>query len=222
MQGGDKYINRYPEKDLVRILKESGYHSSEWEETDLEEDQQEDEVTTINAVEKKTSLYIYDRWWRSSSVCIFYNFYLYYYINANLIYLFKLKRLLHQRIDPTVEFLRKKQPQLKRKRANKEKTTGVPPVGAPSWTLSIEALEKLGRSTDKIPIYDPEDSEDDHQHGDNDNNIVESSKRNKRKSNVEDNNHTAESSKGNKRKSKHDKQKKSKSKSKTRKVILAR
>ena len=88
MQGDDKYINRYPEKDLVRILKESGYHSSEWEETDLEEDQQEDEVTTINAVEKKTSLYIYDIWWHSSSVCIFYNFYLYYYINTNLIYLF--------------------------------------------------------------------------------------------------------------------------------------
>lgn len=77
MKGGDKYINRYPEKDLVQILKESGYHSSEWEETDLEEDQQEaveDEVITVNEVEKKTSLYIYDNWWRSSSVCIFYDF----------------------------------------------------------------------------------------------------------------------------------------------------
>ena len=93
MKGGDKYINRYPEKDLVQILKESGYHSSKWEETDLEEDleedqQEDDEITTVNAVEKKTSLYIYDIWWRFSSVCIFYNFYLYYYINANLIYLF--------------------------------------------------------------------------------------------------------------------------------------
>ena len=38
MEGNDKYIKRYPEKDLVQILKESGYHSSEWEETDPEEE----------------------------------------------------------------------------------------------------------------------------------------------------------------------------------------
>ena len=62
MKGNDKYINKYLEKDLVQILKESGYYSFEWEEIDLEEDQQEDEVTTVNAVEKKTSLYIYNRW----------------------------------------------------------------------------------------------------------------------------------------------------------------
>jgi len=77
IKGGDKYINRYPEKDLVQILKESGYHSSEWEETDPEEDQQiavEDEVTTVEAVEKKTSLYVYEKWWRSSAVCIFNKF----------------------------------------------------------------------------------------------------------------------------------------------------
>jgi len=77
IKGGDKYINRYPEKDLVQILKESGYHSSEWEETDPEEDQQvavEDEVITVEAVEKKTSLYVYEKWWRSSAVCIFNKF----------------------------------------------------------------------------------------------------------------------------------------------------
>jgi hypothetical protein len=34
MEGKNKYIQRYPEKDLVKILKESAYHSSEWEETD--------------------------------------------------------------------------------------------------------------------------------------------------------------------------------------------
>jgi len=75
IKGGDKYINRYPEKDLVQILKESGYHSSEWEETDPEDQQVavEDEVTT-EAAEKKTSLYIYEKWWRSPAVCIFYNF----------------------------------------------------------------------------------------------------------------------------------------------------
>jgi len=38
MEGNDKYIKRYPEKDLVHILKNSGYHSSEWEETEPEKD----------------------------------------------------------------------------------------------------------------------------------------------------------------------------------------
>lgn len=115
-------------------------------------------------------------------------------INANLIYLFKLKRLLHDRIDPTVELLRKKQPILKQKRVNKDKTTSAPPIGAPNWCLSEEALRKLGRSTDNIPNYDPEDDDiddidnigdrfSDHQNineDDNDNN-AESSKRNKKK-----------------------------------------
>ena len=75
IKGGDKYINRYPEKDLVQILKESGYHSFEWEETDPEDQQVavEDEVTT-EAAEKKTSLYIYEKWWHSPAVYIFYNF----------------------------------------------------------------------------------------------------------------------------------------------------
>jgi hypothetical protein len=36
MAGGNKYINRYPKKDLLKILGESGYHSEEWEETDAE------------------------------------------------------------------------------------------------------------------------------------------------------------------------------------------
>ncbi|GET57093.1 hypothetical protein GLOIN_2v1847667 [Rhizophagus irregularis DAOM 181602=DAOM 197198] len=37
-KNNDKYICRYPEKELVRILKESGYHSEEWEETDSNEE----------------------------------------------------------------------------------------------------------------------------------------------------------------------------------------
>lgn len=82
MEGNNKYIKRYPEKDLVHILKNSGYHSSEWEETDPEEDWPvlqpeivEDESTIVEAIKKKTtSLYIYEKWWRSSAVCIFYNF----------------------------------------------------------------------------------------------------------------------------------------------------
>ncbi|RHZ87758.1 hypothetical protein Glove_30g153 [Diversispora epigaea] len=34
MQGGNKYIKRYPKKDLSKILNNSGYYSEEWEETD--------------------------------------------------------------------------------------------------------------------------------------------------------------------------------------------
>ena len=78
MEANDKYIKRYPEKDLVHILKEPGYHSSEWEETDPEEDIVSAEAiteATEEATKKKTtSLYIYEKWWRSSAVCIFYNF----------------------------------------------------------------------------------------------------------------------------------------------------
>ena len=80
MKGNDKHIQRYPEKELVQILKDSGYHSKEWEETDPEEEWlivqpkvTEDDVVIKDAVKKKTSsIYIYNRWWRSSAVCIFY------------------------------------------------------------------------------------------------------------------------------------------------------
>ncbi|CAG8441354.1 2933_t:CDS:2 [Rhizophagus irregularis] len=34
----DKYILRYPEEDLVKILRDSSYHSEEWEETDPKEE----------------------------------------------------------------------------------------------------------------------------------------------------------------------------------------
>ena len=80
MKGNDKHIRKYPEKELVQILKDSGYHSEEWEETDPEEEWlivqpevTEDDVVIKDAVKKKTSsTYIYNRWWRSSAVCIFY------------------------------------------------------------------------------------------------------------------------------------------------------
>ena len=76
MEGNDKYIKRYPEKDLVHILKNSRYHSSEWEETDPEEDWTvvSEEAIAEATKKKTTSLYIYEKWWRSSAVCIFYNF----------------------------------------------------------------------------------------------------------------------------------------------------
>lgn len=64
--------------------------------------------------------------------------------------------MLHERIDPTVDLLRKNQPRLKRKRVETDKdgTASVPPISAPSWCLNEEALKKFNRSTDHIPIYD--------------------------------------------------------------------
>lgn len=79
IEGKDKYILRYPEEDLVKILKDSGYHSEEWEETDPEEDWtviqpavvEDEEVIEEAGKEKTSSVYVYDKWWRSSAVCIF-------------------------------------------------------------------------------------------------------------------------------------------------------
>lgn len=73
IKGKNKYIRRYPEPELVHILKNSGYHSSEWEETDPEDemDPDEDERPIEDVVkEKTTSLYVYEKWWRSPAVCI--------------------------------------------------------------------------------------------------------------------------------------------------------
>ena len=73
IKGKNKYIRRYPEPELVHILKNSGYHSSEWEETDPEDemDPDEDERPIEDVVkEKTTSLYIYEKWWHSPAVCI--------------------------------------------------------------------------------------------------------------------------------------------------------
>src|SRR5436305_12541058 len=81
--------------------------------------------------------------------------------NANSTYLFKLKHLLHHRVNPTVQLLRKKESIFKQKRANTNKTINVPPIGAPSLCLSIEAFEKFGRPTDNILNYDFECVDDD-------------------------------------------------------------
>ena len=66
IKGKDKYICRYPESELVQILKDSEYHSDEWEETDQEEINPE-EIGEEDAVEetikeKITSLYVYEKW----------------------------------------------------------------------------------------------------------------------------------------------------------------
>ena len=43
IKGKNKYIQRYPEPELIHILKNSGYYSSEWEETDPEDEMDPDE-----------------------------------------------------------------------------------------------------------------------------------------------------------------------------------
>lgn len=61
-------------------MKNSGYHSEEWEETDPEEEWSivqpeviEDDMVVKEAVKEKTSsIYVYNRWWRSFAVCIQY------------------------------------------------------------------------------------------------------------------------------------------------------
>jgi hypothetical protein len=52
----------------VKILKDSAYHSEEWEETDLDVVVEDDEEAIQT---KSTSIVIYERWWRSPDVCIF-------------------------------------------------------------------------------------------------------------------------------------------------------
>ena len=82
-------------------MKDSGYHSEEWEETDLEEDWPviqpavvEDGITLEEEIRKKSlSLCIYERWWRSSAVCIFIIYYFCFinsfqkYINRNNLFI---------------------------------------------------------------------------------------------------------------------------------------
>jgi hypothetical protein len=72
--------------------------------------------------------------------------------------------LLHNRIDPTVNLLRKKPQTLKIKRVERYKTTtNEPPIGAPSWCLNQEALERFNRPTNNIPVYDC-DTEENQEH----------------------------------------------------------
>jgi hypothetical protein len=62
-----------------------------------------------------------------------------------------------------VESLRKKQPDLKQRRIQRDKNpASVPPSGAPSWCLTREALEKYNRSIENIPTYDYDTDDTDH------------------------------------------------------------
>lgn len=87
-----------------------------------------------------------------------------FYLSKTLIviYLFKLLRLLHDRIDPTVELLRKKPPTLECKKAqSRDNTSSVPPICVPSWCLNQEALERFNYSNVNIPKYDYDTSDND-------------------------------------------------------------
>ncbi|PKY32152.1 hypothetical protein RhiirB3_450142 [Rhizophagus irregularis] len=82
IENNDKYIRRYTKKKLVRIFKESGYHSEEWKETDS--DEENDIIGKESAVKEKTiSIHIYKTWWRSSAVILI-NWHLYELIKIKL------------------------------------------------------------------------------------------------------------------------------------------
>jgi hypothetical protein len=207
LEGNDKYIRKYPEEDLVRILKDSSYHSEEWEETDSEEDSDKENGETITEKSAvKTSIHIYEIWWRSPAVCIiiiyiFFGLLFIVLLRNCLIYLLKLQRLLHDRIDPTVNLLRKKEDQMRKKRVQRCKSvTNLPPKGVPSWCLNRQALEKLNRSTNNIPVYDYSDTDEEHDSShDTDNEVRNRINSNKQK-------------RKNKKKSKHEKKHKKRSK----------
>ena len=112
---------------------------------------------------------------------LFYQFYL--SKTLIVIYLFKLLRLLHDRIDPTVELLKKKPQTLKRKEADNTSTSSVPPTGAPSWCLNHEALKQFNRSSDNVPVFDYDTDEDntDNNNIDNDEEAPNPDRRKKRK-----------------------------------------
>jgi hypothetical protein len=77
--------------------------------------------------------------------------------------------------------MRKKQPQLKYKKVQRDKTTSsIPPIGAPSWCLNREALEKFNHATDNIPLYDHDtdkDVEEDQEDHDNNSNNTKKMKK---------------------------------------------
>jgi hypothetical protein len=104
------------------------------------------------------------------------------FINSN--YLLKLQRLLHDRIDLTVEKLRKKPRILKIKRVQRCKTTtSMPPVDTPNWCLTDEALKRFNHSTNEIPTYDyntDQDEESDEYHNDEYENKKRKNKKNKK------------------------------------------
>lgn len=120
--------------------------------------------------------------------------YQFYQITNNKFIQFKLLRLLHDRIDPTVKILKKNPSTLKRKRVYSDKTpASVPPIGAQSWCLNEEALKRFNRSDANIPVYDYDtddiqnnsnnDAEDEDNNGKENSNRTNSRKKRKTKKN---------------------------------------
>lgn len=110
---------------------------------------------------------------------------------------------MHDRIDPTVNLLRKNQSTLKYKRVQPREESSAPPIGAPSWCLNEEALERFNRSKDNIPKYDYDTDTSDIDDNDNEN---ANTSRGKRKADVNRREKKTTSQKK-KRKSKHKKKK---------------
>jgi len=113
---------------------------------------------------------------KNGGVLLQYVYLLFYwfYLSKTLIviYLFKLLRLMHDRIDPTIDMLKRK-PLLKRKKTQRTENSSIPPTGAPSWCLSREALERFNRSSVNIPVYDYDTDEVQDNNSDNDTEVEE-------------------------------------------------
>lgn len=99
-------------------------------------------------------------------------------------YILQLKKLLHKRIDPTIEVVckptnaeRVQKDRIRSERYKQNKTEAEIPKGAPIWTLSREALEHLNWVNRDIPIYDPDEEDDNN----NDEEVGTSSRKRKRK-----------------------------------------
>lgn len=136
-----------------------------------------------------------------------------FYLSKTLtvIYLFKLLRLLHDRIDPTVELLRKKPPILECKKAqSRDNTSSVLPIGVPSWCLNQEALKRFNYSNVNISVYD---YDTDNVQDNSDNDIDDES--NKEDDEIPNRKNRKNSSKRKKRKSKKNKKQKKNKKHKS-------
>ena len=69
--------------------------------------------------------------------------------------------------------MKKKQSQLKYKRAQEDQTTSVPLISTPSWYLNRKTLEKFNCATDNILVYDYDTDEDNEEDYDNKSNNTE-------------------------------------------------
>jgi len=75
---------------------------------------------------------------------------------------------LHKRIDPAIDVVcrpanteKAQKARIRSELYKQNKTETEIPKGAPIWTLSREALEHLNWVDRDIPIYDPDEEEDD-------------------------------------------------------------